>query len=63
MTNFNFQGKIIRHFWGKLIRQSTRKKVKNMRKQCLQSVTWGGCLNYQNGSLNNTFFHYDIRAG
>ena len=23
MTNFNFQGKIIRHFWGKLIRQST----------------------------------------
>ena len=29
MTNFNFQGKIIRHFWGKLIRQSTsRKKVK-----------------------------------
>ena len=29
MTNFNFQGKIIRHFWGKLIRQSTdRKRVK-----------------------------------
>ena len=26
MTNFNFQGKIIRHFWGKLIRQSTKKK-------------------------------------
>ena len=24
MTNFNFQGKIIRHFWGKLIRQSTK---------------------------------------
>ena len=23
MTNFNFQGKLIRHFWGKLIRQST----------------------------------------
>ena len=32
----------------------------------LQCVTWGGvCLNYRNDSLNinNTFFHYDIRAG
>ena len=42
MTNFNFQGKIIRHFWGKLIRQSTlREGKKNMRKLCLQYVTWG----------------------
>ena len=41
MTNFNFQGKIIRHFWGKLIRQSTGK---NMRKLCLQYVTWGGAV-------------------
>ena len=41
MTNFNFQGKIIRHFWGKLIRQST---VKNMRRLCLQYVTWGGAI-------------------
>ena len=24
MANFNFQGKIIRQFWGKLIRQSTK---------------------------------------
>ena len=24
MANFNFQGKIIRQFWGKIIRQSTR---------------------------------------
>ena len=39
MTNFNFQGKIIRHFWGKLIRQST-----NMRRLCLQYVTWGGVI-------------------
>ena len=39
MTNFNFQGKIIRHFWGKLIRQSTGKKMKRI---CLQNVTWGG---------------------
>ena len=51
MANFNFQGKIIRQFWGKLIRQST-----NMRNLCLQYVTWGG------GSLVNisnkiTFFH------
>ena len=35
MTNFNFQGKIIRHFWGKLIRQSTKTSG-------LQFVTWGG---------------------
>ena len=28
----------------------------------LQIVKWGGgYLNYQNGSLNNTFFHYDLR--
>ena len=38
MTNFNFQGKIIRHFWGKLIRQSTSKVT------CLQNVTWGGAV-------------------
>ena len=57
MTNFNFQGKIIRHFWGKLIRQSTKINT-NTR---LQHVTWGGCLNYQNGSLNNTFFHYGLK--
>ena len=24
MANFNFQGKIIRQFWGKIIRQSTK---------------------------------------
>ena len=40
MANLFFQGKLIRQFWGKLIRQST---------------------NYQNGSLNNTFFHYDLK--
>ena len=38
MANFNFQGKIIRQFWGKIIRQST----KLMRKSCLQFVTGGG---------------------
>ena len=41
MTNFNFQGKLIRHFWGKLIRQSTGK---SMRKLCLRYVTWGGAV-------------------
>ena len=46
--------KIIRHFQGKLIRQSeTSTRSLN--------VTWGGGLNYQNGSLNNTFFHYDLK--
>ena len=60
MANFNFQGKIIRQFWGKIIRQSTP----NYTNTCLQIVTWGG-VNYLNDSLNinNTFFHYDIRAG
>ena len=44
MTNFNFQGKIIRHFWGKLIRQSTNMS-KITRTSNLQIVTWGGVLN------------------
>ena len=55
MTDLIYQGKIIRQFWGKLIRQS-------LKTPDLQYVTWGGALNYQNGSLV-TFFHYDIRAG
>ena len=38
MANSIYQGKLIRQFWGKLIRQST----KNMRNICLQNVTWGG---------------------
>ena len=41
MANSIYQGKIIRQFWGKLIRQSTGK---NMRKLCLQYVTWGGAV-------------------
>ena len=59
MANSIYQGKINRQFWGKLIRHFSKTSG-------LQCVTWGGhkrCLNYQNGSLNNTFFHYDIRAG
>ena len=47
MTNFNFWGKIIRHF----------SKI-----PCLQFVTWGGVLSkYISNKI--TFFHYDIRAG
>ena len=48
-------------YQGKIIRQSTRKKVKNMEKICLQFVTWGAF----NPNISNkiTFFHYDIRAG
>ena len=38
MANFNFQGKIIRQFWGNLIRQSTVV----MGTLFLQKVTWGG---------------------
>ena len=38
MANFNFQGKIIRQFWGKIIRQSTYTSTR------LQFVTWGGGL-------------------
>ena len=41
MANFNFQGKIIRQFWGKIIRQSTRHFSKDLG---LQLVTWGGVL-------------------
>ena len=41
MTNLIYQGKIIRHF---------------SKTSDLQCVTWGGGLNYQNGSLI-TFFH------
>ena len=51
MANFNFQGKIIRQFWGKIIRQSTI--YTNIR---LQKVTWGGCL-YSLLSNKITFFH------
>ena len=57
MANFNFQGKIIRQFWGKIIRQST----------CIYHwfticYLGGGQFRY---NLSNiiTFFHYDIRAG
>ena len=60
MANFNFQGKIIRQFWGKLIRQSTK-----YGKNPFTNGYLGRGLNYRNDSLNinNTFFHYDIRAG
>ena len=38
MANSIYQGKTIRQFWGKIIRQSTI----YMRKSCSQYVTWGG---------------------
>ena len=59
MANSIYQGKIIRQFWGKIIRQSTI----FLKLQVYNVLPGGGQLNYQNGSLNNTFFHYDIRAG
>ena len=56
MANSIYQGKLIRQFWGKIIRQSTtRQSIR------LQKFTGGG-FNYQNGSLNNTFFHSGIRT-
>ena len=58
MANFNFQGKIIRQFWGKLIRQSTSCYGNHM----FTKSYLGGGLNYQNGSLI-TFFHSGIRTG
>ena len=59
MTNFNFQGKIIRHFWGKLIRQSTKKY-----EYCVFTICYlGGGAFSKYISNNITFFHYDIRAG
>ena len=59
MTNFNFQGKIIRHFWGKLIRQST---VNLKLAPVYKRLPGGGAFN-PNISNKITFFHYDIRAG
>ena len=62
MTNLIYQDKINRQLQVKLIRQSTRKKVRNMEKICLQFVTWGGAVSkYISNKI--TFFHYDIRAG
>ena len=57
MTNLFFQGKIIRQFWGKLIRQSTTFKIKSLK--FTVCYLGGGSLNYQNDSLSNkiTFFH------
>ena len=40
MANSIYQGKTIRQFWGKIIRQSTI----YMRKSYSQYVTWGGKL-------------------
>ena len=40
MTNLVYQGKINRQFWGKLIRQSTKKSTRT----CLQIVKWGGVI-------------------
>ena len=44
MTNLIYQGKIIRQFWGKLIRQSTEKVYQNYTSTRLQIVTWGGVI-------------------
>ena len=41
MASLIYQGKINRQFWGKLIRQST-KKIKAS--TSLQFVTWGGAV-------------------
>ena len=54
--------RIIRHFQGKLIRQSTLHLQVNLKLAPVYNMLpGGGCLNYQNGSLNNTFFHYDLK--
>ena len=43
MANLFFQGKLIRQFWGKLIRQSTI--IRHFSKVTgLQCVTWGGAV-------------------
>ena len=61
MANLFFQGKLIRQFWGKINRQSTvkdKKEGKNMRRICLQYVTWGGG---QFSSNLVTLFHSALR--
>ena len=42
MTNLFFQGKIIRQFWGKLIRQSTHCHFSKT--LGLLNVIWGGAV-------------------
>ena len=59
MTNFNFQGKIIRHFWGKLIRQSTVKKWKKLKLVLVYNLLPGG--GQFSKYLVNTFFHYGLK--
>lgn len=68
MINLIHQGKIIRHFWGKLIRQSTYSQ--SLKTPSLQYVTWGAVFILKHKRqftcrLSNkiTFFYYDIRAG
>lgn len=58
MTNLIYQGKIIRQFWGKLIRHFYETSS-------LQLVTWGRGYSLLNSYLRNkiTFFHHGIRAG
>ena len=41
MASLIYQGKINRQFWGKLIRQSTKKNYTSAR---LQIVKWGGVI-------------------
>ena len=56
MANSIYQGKINRQFWGKLIRQSTKKHL------FTTCYLGGGALNYQNGSLiTKATFFYGVR--
>ena len=58
MANFNFQGKIIRQFWGKLIRQSTI----FMKLQVYKMLPGGGQFRHRNSKIV-TFFRCVIRTG
>ena len=42
MTNLIYQGKIIRQFWGKLIRQSTKKERRSIMNEYIINATRGG---------------------
>ena len=56
MDNLFFQGKLIRQFWGKIIRQSTFDE-----KDLFTNGYLGGGQFSKNLSKIFTFFHYDLK--
>ena len=56
MINLISQGKIIRQFWDKIIRHSTRKKWRKMRTKQLTKCKFGGGGHLEQLSNDQTLF-------